>query len=404
MICSRFAARTKTCSLLAVLIVLFAFSGCGGGGGGGIGPGPGGDGPPTLWTFTFGYSGADYGWQVLETPDGGAVLTGDAQTVSNGRRLHVVFINSQGILENAQMLGDYVLTPRAMHPTFGNDYVIGAGVMSGNATIPSFVRVDSIGFLEREVLYQSPLDGDFFDMIPTADNGYLMLSTTRRGGFGNIDMFVRKIDSEGVEQWTRNYGDTGDEYGRTIIPTSTGDFLIAGSMQQIGLVYTDQYIVMIDSDGNFQWSNFYPFTDDQAAYSALQVTDGYLLLGYTDQTGGGDDDVLLTKIDTGGELLWQKTYGGIRDDRGTQLVEDTDGNILILGYTHSFSDGYRDAYLIKVDRLGEVIWETYYGGNQDDTPRDLVLHSQGGYLLAGSSESYGDGYSDMWLLRLGEVE
>jgi hypothetical protein len=131
---------------------------------------------------------------------------------------------------------------------------------------------------------------------------------------------------------------------------------------------------------------------EDSAYSVVQTNDGgYALVGSTSSFGAGNNDFWLVKVDGSGKMQWNKTYGGLGDDRAYSMIQTKDGGYALAGYTHSSGAGKDDFWLIKVDPLGKTQWSRTYGGNETDDAYSVVQTRDGGYALAGVSTSFGAG-------------
>ncbi len=148
------------------------------------------------------------------------------------------------------------------------------------------------------------------------------------------------------------------------------------------------------------WSQTYGGTSNDSAEDIVQTSDGgYAIAGYTSSFGAGDSDFWLVKTDSNGNMQWNKTYGGAKSDIAYSLVETSDGGYALAGYTNSFSVRLRDFWLVKADQYGNMEWNQTYGGRGMDTARSLVETSDGGYALAGETGSFGSGNPNFWLVK-----
>ncbi len=156
------------------------------------------------------------------------------------------------------------------------------------------------------------------------------------------------------------------------------------------------------SSGPSTWIRTYEGDPISAAFDAVPSGDGgYLLVGATNHThqDAADEDVHLMKIDAAGEVLWEKTYGGDRFDRGKAILPSADGGFAILAETESSGAGGRDIYLLQVDADGYQVWSQTYGGLEMERANALQQTADGGYLLLGSTESSGAGGKDVYLVK-----
>ncbi len=135
-------------------------------------------------------------------------------------------------------------------------------------------------------------------------------------------------------------------------------------------------------------------------FGATQTLDGgYLVYGYTSSYGSGLSDVWLIKVDNHGDTLWTKTIGGAMADVGTDILLKPDSGFVVGGYTSTIGAGNNDFLLVETDADGDTVWLRAYGGADDDQAYALAPTGDGGYLLAGQTESFGAGEKDIWLVR-----
>lgn len=144
----------------------------------------------------------------------------------------------------------------------------------------------------------------------------------------------------------------------------------------------------------------YGGTDSDKGYGVEQTLDqGYIIVGSTWSFGAGQEDIYVIKTDSLGDTLWTKTYGGTNWDRGHSVQQTQDGGYIIAGWSQSFGNGLPDFYLIKTDASGDTAWTRTYGGTGGDDGQCVRQTSDGGYILAGRTNSYGAGDFDVYLVK-----
>jgi hypothetical protein len=236
--------------------------------------------------------------------------------------------------------------------------------------------------------YGGAYEDDANSVQQTSDGGYIVAGYTESFGAGG-DIFLIKTDASGNVIWAKTYGGTGNEWPSSAQQTSDGGYIVAGYTESFGAGSADAFLIKTDANGNIIWAKTYGGTDDDWAYSIQQTSDGgYIVAGWTRSFGAGLYDFFLIKTDADGNLEWSKTYGGASDDRANSVQQTTDGGYIVAGRTSSFGAGSVDAFLIKTDENGNIIWAKTYGGASDDRVNSVQQTSDGGYIVAGHTMSF----------------
>lgn len=201
-------------------------------------------------------------------------------------------------------------------------------------------------------------------------------------------------------EWTRTYGGTNDDSAEWVIQTVDGGYAIAGHTYSYSSGVVDAWLIKTDSAGQLQWNKAYGGTGGDYIKSVVQTNDGgYVLAGITSSLGVGQDDFWLVKTDSGGETLWSKAFGGAGLDWAYVVIQTSDGGYMLAGVTNSSGAGSCDAWLVKTDSAGTMQWNRTYGGTDYEEARSVVQIGDGGYVFAGSTSSYGAGDYDFWLVK-----
>jgi predicted secreted protein len=207
-----------------------------------------------------------------------------------------------------------------------------------------------------------------------------------------------KTDASGNLIWSKTYGGAENDYGYCVVETSDG-YALAGNTASSGAGGVDCWLVKTDASGTLQWSKTYGGTSSESAYCVVQTSDGgYALAGSKYSTTSGYN-FLLVKTDASGNELWSKTYGGTQNDNGECVVETSDGGYAIAGTTASSGAGGADAWLVRTDASGNMLWSQTYGGSSYDYGSCVVQTHDGSYALTGLTLSSGLGGGDVWLIK-----
>ncbi|MFA5365551.1 MAG: hypothetical protein WC325_10275 [Candidatus Bathyarchaeia archaeon] len=246
------------------------------------------------------------------------------------------------------------------------------------------------------------LDDDTAVMvIQTSDGGYAVLGTSFSFGAGLDDFWLVKVDKNGNMQWNQTYGGTGQDPAAALIQTTDGGYALAGTTNSYGAGGNDYWLVKTDKNGNVEWNQTYGGAKVDEAVALAQTADkGYALGGYTNSYGAGDWDYWLVKTYENGTVEWTQTYGGIAQDKTTDMIQTKDGGYALIGTSISFTDGtHWDMWVVKTDKNGNTQWNQTYGGTKDELAGDIIQTSDQGYALTGSTYSYGSGEVDFWLVK-----
>jgi len=205
---------------------------------------------------------------------------------------------------------------------------------------------------------------------------------------------------EPAVQWQKTFGGSDSDSGYSVQQTYDGGYIIAGVTYSFGAVWSDVYLIKTDSTGNFLWQKTFGGSDFDWGYSVQQATDGgFIIAGTTCSFGDPLGDVYLIKTDPNGNLLWQKTFGGSSDDYGSSIQRTSDDGFIIAGATGSFGDPNGDVYLIKTDSAGNLQWQKTFGGSGTEYGYSVQQTSDGGFIIAGWTYSFGAKYSDVYIIK-----
>jgi hypothetical protein len=231
--------------------------------------------------------------------------------------------------------------------------------------------------------------------------GFIIAGETKsRDGYDH-DVYVGRTDEKGGLIWEKNFGGGRCDYAWSVQQTKDGGFIIAGGTESSGAGIYDVYLIKLDSSGNGIWEKTYGGAGSDCGYAVRELDGGgYLIAGNTESFGAAGTDVYLLKTDGGGKMIWQKTYGGKGSDYGWSLLKAGDGGYLIAGEKEMVSDqgGGFAAYLLKVDPDGKELWEKTYGDKNGSSFYAVSQAKDGGYILTGKKESAGGGY-DLYMVK-----
>lgn len=264
----------------------------------------------------------------------------------------------------------------------------------------------------QNIIWQRGLGGSNLDYAYsgnlTADSGYILCGITHSGdgnvtGFhGGSDFWVEKLNAEGDLVWQKCLGGDGMDNGWSVQQTADGNFILAGLTNSNNGDVTgnhgayDAWVVKIDTSGNLLWQKCFGGTDMDIAYSVKQTMDGgYVVLGISNSTNGdvtgnhGGYDYWVVKLDALGNMEWQKCLGGSSDDYGYSISQISDGGYMITGESGSAdgdvtgNHGAYDLWLVRLDAAGNLVWQKCLGGDAEDGGCSVKQTADGGFISLG---------------------
>jgi hypothetical protein len=239
-----------------------------------------------------------------------------------------------------------------------------------------------------------------FSAQQTSDGGFIMAGGSTSFGAGNDDFLLIKTDASGNVQWAKTYGGAESEWAYSAQQTRDGGFIMAGYTTSFGAT-SDFILIKTDTNGNIQWAKTYGGIDyDYATFVRQTSNGGYIVSGSTLSFGAGEGDVLVLKLDSNGNIQWAKTYGGPDVDWPSSVQQTSDGGFIVAGETISFGAGGRDFLLIKIDASGVIQWVKTFGGTGDDRAWSIQQISDGGFIVAGGTQSFGAGGLDFLFIKI----
>ena len=356
----------------------------------------------------------EYASGLVQTSDSGYAMTGWTSTYGAGNRdIFLLKFSSTGEFQWAHAIGgtgrdvgnSLVQTKDGGFAVTGWITGLGAG---GNDLF--LMKFNSLGVLEWSRAVGGTSDEGGESVVQTSDSGYAVAGWTISYGAGGHDLFFVKFSSTGVFQWARTIGtSTWNEKAWSIIQAYDGGYVMVGEAA-IFSGYGDALYVKFSLAGEFQWARAVGasgMTFD-SGLSLVQTTDsGFASSGFTNAFGAGGYDLFLIKLNSAGEFQWARAVGGTGDDGGIStfyyplagLVQTSDDGFAMVGYTYSFGAGGNDLFLVKFTSTGAVEWSRAVGGTGYDDCSSVVQTSDGGFAVAGETNSFGASTSDLFLVK-----
>ncbi len=363
------------------------------------------------WNLAIGGERDDRAAAIAATSDGGYVLAGHTNSFgSGGYDVYLVKINADGeVLWTQTYGGDQSDYAYSVAETADGGFILGGITYSSGAGRFDFylLKTDADGELTWEKTFGGPDDDQVRKVLQTADGGYLMAGYSNSFGAGWSDIYVVKTDTDGNELWNQTFGGADHDRAHNAIELADGSLIIAGYTISFATgqdLSADTWLIKLDAEGNELWNNTMGTTDTDYPYD-LKATDdgGFIVAGYHVNYGITQRDVYLTRVDAEGNDLWFHGYSGAdteTTDRSASVYVAPDGNYLVAGHTLATGAGGSDAWLLKIDTQGEVIWSQTFGGAKDDRAYAMLPTADGDVILAGYTASAGNGGADVYVQKI----
>ncbi|WP_289645359.1 hypothetical protein [Maribacter aestuarii] len=292
------------------------------------------------WEKSFGFSGHDHSYDILQTQDGGFFFTGF---------LDITSARADGNTEKGNTFTSH-----------------GVGEFWGT-------KINETGDLQWRGYFGGTNNDRSHAVVQSDDGGFVMVGFTESSDYdisnsqGSYDYWMVKVDDNGNLLWERSFGGSGIEISFDIENTNDGGYIVAGNT--------------FSNDGDISQNQ-------------------------------GESDFWLIKVNDAGSLIWEETYGGTQFDAAQAVVQSSDGGFLVVGNSKSsdldanFNSGENDIWVIKTDAQGNLVWQKSFGGTGIDFGFDVVENSQGNILVVGESSSTdfpsitSKGKSDLIVLKI----
>jgi len=364
--------------------------------------------PPEQWVAAFGAAEMEMGKSAFVTSDGSIILAVEQGISCCSNQLLLIKLTNEGDVVWQKTISepnDYTdIRNISVLESYDGAYVA-AGLKHFSSGYDAWVTKLSY---DGSLVWQYQYGGGFLDYVEdikeTADHGFILAGYTASGGSGlSSGLWVIKLQENGQVSWQKTYQHLLNDYGMAIEPTNDGGYIVvghSGAYSNSGDYLTELWLLRLNGEGSAIWQKSFGGVNNEYGANVHQTADGgFIVAGSTSSFGAGGSDAWILKLDGAGTVIWQKTYGGIGNDEATD-IQKVDGRYLVSGYTESFGAGGQDGWLLMLNVDGTIAWQKTYGGPDNDSLNSINLISEGGYLLTGATESYGGGESDAWLMKL----
>ncbi len=416
--------------------------------------------PPIEWQNTIGSTQDDMVETINQTSDGGYIVCGTSYGGLGGDKTEnkkgendywIIKLNAAGnIVWQNTIQGNLVDHGKIAIETSDGGYLVAGESLSSaqfDKTESSngfediwMLKLDATGNIIWQNTIGGPSDETMRDIIQTSDGGYLLLtfSLSAIGGdktenSSHNDVWLIKTDALGNVVWDNTITAGSIDYGTTIREDEFGNYFlgcssssnISGDKTATKKGWMDYWVIKINPEGEILWQETYGGPSDDLLEDMILTSDGgFICVGTSTSNAGenktdngfGVQDWWVIKIDEQLNVEWDRTFGGSSFDYAKQVLETPEGDFMLAGSSSSGISGNKtvtlagssDIWLIKLDANGNEIWQDRIGGNGVDQAWDFIHTTDGGYCIAGNSDSdiSGDktenhlGQYDYWVIKL----
>ena len=404
--------------------------------------------PSISWMKRYGGSVGNLCRSIIATQDGGYFIGGWSNSETSGVKSEdvigfnydywVIKTNSLGAIEWQKTIGggtnfafseEFGEVLSVVRQTSDGGYLLGGNSDSpvfGNKTEPTFgledfwvVKLDTMGNIQWQKDIGGDSADDLFALEITADGGCILGGQSRSGISGNktevsrglFDYWVVKLDALGSIEWQKTIGGSGNDVLTSMVVLENSNYLVAGySASSISGDKTDNckggadfWILEIDNQGTILWQKTIGGSDGDLLYKAIKTADGYMFGGESlsnisfdkTQDSRGLSDYWIVKTDDTGTLIWDKTYGGSNDDVLIDLKNSPNGGFVLAGFSNSLISGDKtkinygryDGWIVRINDDGAIVWQKSIGGNDNDGFNHILIQPDSSMVLSGDATS-----------------
>jgi len=353
-----------------------------------------------LWEKTYGGPGDDRAFSIIPADNNGFLIVGSSRSFNmNYTAAWAVRIDSSGnMVWNKTYLEDYGSEFRYAQKTTDGFLLVGNAFFSSGNEDAWILKIDDQG----NALWNKTIGGDRFNKVfaaATAPDGFVFAGLADSSKNGNSCALLLKTDTEGNLLWNKTYEEMQDSAFRTILVTTTGDYVIAGYCDTTQNGNCDSLLMKTDSRGNVIWNETFGGLESDKAYALASSTNGYIIVGETHSNLEADADAFVTKTDLDGRPVWKQTYGGADFDLASAITSTGNGEYLVAGFTFSYGNGQRDFWFFEIGDLGDLVWSRTCGRKGFEEAYAAVKISDDEFVIGGWTNSIGKGSYDFYVIR-----
>jgi len=366
------------------------------------------EGPTEEWSKTYGGSGFDSCYSLDITSDGGVILSGETSSYGAVNDIWLIKTDSSGNQEWYKTFGgEFEDWSNSVIETNDGGFILSSNTYVDDTRLYDgcIIKTDSVGN-EEWIKYFGGTEWDLCDVIIQLSDGSYIIAGETYSFSDSGEAWLIKTDSYGNEIWNKTYGGIYEEWANSIQETSDGGVIIActGYFGESRLY--DGWLIKTDAEGNEEWNKYYGGDGFDFILDVKQNNnDGYILSGITRSFGSDFTSAWLLCLDSNGNEQWNQIIGESHYEYyGYSVDICNDGGYVMSAKSTHLSTGLSDLKVIKTDNLGNILWINTLGSIGYDYGFTIKQSSDDGYIISGQSDSYGDGSMDGWLVKISPFE
>lgn len=356
---------------------------------------------------SYGELNVDYGLTMVQASDGGyCIVGGTGPDLLDSTDISINRTNVNGdLVWSARLRGtkDDILT--GITTTDDGGFIVVGNTFSSpldtNYSDIIVMKTDDNGFVYWSKTFGGLDIDEAQSVIRSGDGGYILFGSTMSYGSVTKSALAMKIDDLGNQVWTNTNSTFSSNYFYAGDRTSDGNYIAAGGTFNGGGTGFDNYVTKLDTLGNIIWSKSYGTAGAEFLYDIKSTSDGgFILCGVSSSNTAGDADMSIIRLDAAGNIRWNYNYGTLEYDRAHSVIEGSDGNFVIAGYSNigNSSSVINQMVLLRLDTAGTIQWAQSYGDISLTSEAYKVLEAADGYALCGYSIAF-DPLGDSYLVK-----
>jgi hypothetical protein len=357
--------------------------------------------PPAAWSRTFGSPNNTWGVSVVQTRDGDYVVLGrTTQPESTDEPAALIRLDWNGNVLWQKLLGtDHMVWGSKVRETADGGLILAGSDYSvaGDAWV---ARLDENGeMLWQNVYMMYYPSATARDVRPLAGGGYIVTGDTGVYGMPVLSWLMR-VDESGHPEWLKTYAGPDHLLVTAVIEAPGGGYVMAGAVMPSDVMNWAIWVARLDEEGNILWQKAYDGPEFDRFEIGIDAArgGGYVVAGETLSFGAGDWDAWVLRLDEDGAVMWQKAYGTESAEIPLAVIQSTDGTFVVCGLIVD-----EDGFVMKLDASGNVLWQKLYGGEHSDMLQDIVPTMDGGYAMTGWTASFDTReppFLENWVLKV----